>query len=123
VRVALAAGPDVVHLEAAEVDVDDAVALGRFLDGGGWIAWGAVPTNGPIGEQSSPLWNALLGTWSELTRRGCDPVRLRRQALVAPACGLAGHGPTQAQHAMSLARELGNRVHDQAVATNAVVGG
>ena len=101
---------------------DDAIALSRFLDGGGWIAWGAVPTHGPIGEHPSPLWKSLLDVWCELTRRGCDPVRLRQQALVAPACGLAGHGPSQAERAMLLARELGNRVHDQAAATKLAIG-
>ena len=99
--------PDVVHVDVDAVDLDDAVALSRFLDGGGWIAWGAVPTHGPIGEHPSPLWKALLDVWCELTRRGCDPVQLRQQALVAPACGLAGHGPSQAERAMLLARELG----------------
>ena len=67
---------------------------------------------GPVGEHPSPLWKALLDVWCELTRRGCDPVRLRPQALVTPACGLAGHGPSQAERAMLLAREIGNRVHD-----------
>ena len=122
VQVALAAGPGILHLDVDAVSLDDAVALSRFLDGGSWIAWGAVPTQGPIGEHPSPLWKALLDVWCELTRRGCDPVRMRQQALVAPACGLAGHGPSQAERAMSLARELGNRVHDQAAATKLAIG-
>ncbi len=120
--IALAAGPNVVHVDVENVDFDDAIALSRFLDGGGWVVWGAVPTHGPIGEHPSPLWRALLDVWCELTRRGCDPVRLRQQALVAPACGLAGHGPSQAERAMLLARELGNRVHDQAAATKLAIG-
>jgi hypothetical protein len=121
-QVALAAGPNVVHLDAGAVDLRDAVGIGRFLEGGGWIAWGAVPTHGPIGEQPTPMWKSLLGVWCELTRRGCDPVQLRQQALVAPACGLAGHGASQAERAMLLARELGDRVHDQAAATKLAVG-
>jgi hypothetical protein len=68
------------------------------------------------------LWKALIDLWCELTRRGCDPVRLRSQALVTPACGLAGHGQSQAEHAMLLAREIGGRVHDQAAATRLTVG-
>jgi hypothetical protein len=122
VPMALAAGPDVVHLDVDAVAFEDAVVLTRFLDGGGWVAWGAVPTHGPIGEDPSPLWKALLDVWCELTRRGCDPVQLRQQALVAPACGLAGHGPSQAERAMLLAREVGNRVHDQAAATKLAIG-
>ncbi|MGH8977333.1 MAG: hypothetical protein ACRDV7_04600 [Acidimicrobiia bacterium] len=121
-QVALAAGPGVVHVDVEAVALEDALALSRFLDGGGWVVWGAVPTNGPIGEHPGPLWKALLDVWCELTKRGCDPVRLRQQALVAPACGLAGHGPSQAERAMMLARELGNRVHDQAAATKLSIG-
>ena len=102
-RIALAAGPDIVHVDVDVVDSTTPIALSRFLDGGGWVVWGAVPTHGPIGEHPSPLWKALLEVWCELTRRGCDPVRLRQQALVAPACGLAGHGPSQAERAMMLA--------------------
>jgi hypothetical protein len=121
-RMALDAGPQVVHFDAGLLDLDDAATLSRFLDGGGWVAWGAIPTHRPVGEQPQPLWKALLDTWCELTRRGCDPVQLRRQAIVAPACGLAGHGASQAERAMLLAREIGNRVHDHAAATKLAVG-
>jgi hypothetical protein len=121
-RIALAAGPHVVHVDVGAMFFEDAIAVGRYLDGGGWVAWGAVPTDKPIGEHPSPLWKALLDVWCELTRRGCDPVRLRRQALVAPACGLAGHGHSQAERAMLLARELGDRVHCQAAATKLAIG-
>ncbi len=121
-RLALDAGPNIVHFDTALFDIDDASALSRFLEGDGWVAWGAIPTHKPVGEQPQPLWKALLDLWCELTRRGCDPVRLRAQALVAPACGLAGHGASQAERAMLLAREIGNRVHDHAAATKLAVG-
>jgi hypothetical protein len=121
-RLALDAGPNVVHFDVSTLDLEHSLALGRFLDGDGWIAWGAIPTHRPVGEHPQPLWKALLDAWCELTRRGCDPVRLRRQALVAPACGLAGHGASQAERALLLAREIGNRVHDHAVATKLAVG-
>jgi len=121
-RLALDAGPHIVHLDVAMLDLADAVWLSRYLDGDGWVAWGAIPTHKPVGEQSQPLWKALLDAWCELTRRGCDPVRLRSQALVAPACGLAGHGASQAERAMLLAREIGDRVHDHAAATKLAVG-
>jgi len=122
VRLALDAGPDIVAIDVAAVQLDDAFAISRFLDGDGWVAWGAVPTDRPVGESAAPLWKALVDVWCELTKRGCDPLRLRNQALVTPACGLAGHGPSQAEHAMLLAREIGNRVLDQAAATRLTVG-
>jgi methionine synthase II (cobalamin-independent) len=121
-RIALDAGPDVVGVDVANVALEDSHAIARFLEGGGWVAWGAVPTDRPIGESSQPLWRALVDLWCELTRRGCDAMRLRCQALLTPACGLAGHGPSQAERAMTLARELGCRVMDQAAATKLTVG-
>ncbi len=122
IAVALEAGPDVLGLEVRADLVDRAVALSRFLDGEGWIAWGAVPTHGPIGESADPHWRSLAILWCELTRRGCDPLRLRSRGIVTPACGLAGHGTSQAERALRLARELGERVHDQAVATRLSLG-
>lgn len=122
VRLALDAGPQVLGIDVAAARVEDGIALSRFLDGGGWLAWGAVPTDRPIGEQVTPLWKSLMELWCELTRRGCDPIRLRSQALVTPACGLAGHGVSQAERALRLARELGARVHDQVVATRLSIG-
>jgi len=121
-RVALDAGPVIVGVEVREQVLESAGWIGRHLDGGGWIAWGAVPTDKPVGEQSSPLWKSLVALWCELTRRGCDPVQLRSQSLITPACGLAGHGRSQAERAMHLAREIGARVHDQAAATKLTIG-
>ncbi len=122
VRLALDAGPNVLHCDIGALDLDDAVAMSRFLEGGGWFAWGVVPTHRPVGEHAQPLWKALLDAWCELTRRGCDPARLQHQALVAPACGLAGHGESQAERAMLLAREIGGHVHHHAAACKLAVG-
>jgi hypothetical protein len=121
-RLALDAGPRVVHFDVAALDLDDAAPLSRYLEGGGWVIWGAVPSDRPVGEQAAPMWKALLDTWCELTRRGCDPSRLRSQALVAPACGLAGHGVSQAERTLLLAREIGGRVHDHGAATKLAIG-
>ncbi len=43
--IALAAGPDVIGIDVHARWLDHAVGLARFLDGGGFIAWGAVPTD------------------------------------------------------------------------------
>ncbi|GIU89915.1 MAG: hypothetical protein KatS3mg010_1014 [Acidimicrobiia bacterium] len=75
----------------------------RFLEGGGWVAWGAVPTHGPIGEHPASLWKSLLEVWCEADpARAAIPCCCAPQGIVAPACGLAGHGPSQAERAMLL---------------------
>ncbi len=121
-RIALDAGPQILGVEVSPALLAHAAALGRHMEGDGWIAWGAVPTDRPVGEHAAPLWKNLIDCWCELTRRGCDGLRLRQQALVSPACGLAGHGVSQAERSMRLAREIGDRIHDQAVATKLSVG-
>ena len=119
---ALEAGPQVIGLEVRDELVTHAVAIARFLDGDGWIAWGAVPTDRPVGEAADPHWRHLARVWCELTRRGCDPVPLRTRGMITPACGLAGYGATQAERVLGIARELAARVHDQAVAARLMLG-
>lgn len=120
--VALAAGPDIVGIEVDNRWLDHAVGIARFLDGGGFIAWGAVPTDRPCGELVAPLFKTLAALWCDLTKRGCDPVLLRQQAMVTPSCGLALHGATQAERVLRLTRELADRVFDQAAATRLSIG-
>ncbi len=121
-RLAFEAGAPIVSLEVRADLPADAAVIGRHLEADGWIAWGAVPTDRPIGESAEGLWKDLVRVWCELTRHGCDPIRLRTQAIVTPACGLAGHGPSQAERALRLARELAGRVHDQSVAARLTLG-
>ncbi len=119
---ALEAGPEVLGIEVHDDLVQHTVGLARFLDGDGWIAWGAVPTDRPVGESADPHWRVLARVWCELTRRGCDPVPLRTRGMITPACGLAGYGASQAERVLGIARELAARVHDQAVAARLTLG-
>ncbi|HXY92614.1 MAG TPA: hypothetical protein VEP49_09075 [Acidimicrobiia bacterium] len=119
---ALEAGPQVLGVEVSDALVRDTIPLARFLDGDGWIAWGAVPTDRPVGESADPHWRRLASVWCELTRRGCDPVSLRARGIITPACGLAGYGASQAERVLGIARELAARVHDQAVAARLTLG-
>ena len=97
-------------------------ALADFLDAGGWVAWGAVPTHGPLGGTVERLWRTLSGTWAELVAEGCDPALLRTQAIVTPVCGLAHHGVTQAEQVMDLSRRIAQRIHGQAIGVRLAVG-
>ena len=76
--------PQLISFEVAEDLVDDGGLIARYLDGGGWVAWGAIPTDGPIGDSGELPWRRLAAVWCELTRRGCDPVLLRTRARRSP---------------------------------------
>lgn len=121
-RLVLQAGPGVLSVPVGADVTGSAGALGAFLERGGRVAWGAVPTDGPMGEQPARFWRQLSAQWCELVQNGCDPVLLRRQALVTPVCGLALHDEVQADHVFSLCRSLAERIHDQVTGIRLSVG-
>ncbi|MBV8560772.1 MAG: hypothetical protein JO050_08355 [Acidimicrobiia bacterium] len=116
------ARPDIISLPVALAGGLQASALGAFLGAGGWVAWGAVPTDAPVSDDVSFLWRRLLGVWSDLVRGGCPSLPLRERALLTPACGLAGHGPSQAERALGLTAELGERAREQATSRRLTIG-
>ena len=109
----LAAGPQILAVPATPSMIDVAGTLDQFLEGGGWVAWGAVPTEGPMFGVNR-LWRELAGLWCDLVRSGVDPVRLRTQALVTPVAGLGRYGVQQAEAVLSLVDNLARRLYDQA---------
>ncbi|MCU1453672.1 MAG: hypothetical protein JWN46_1818 [Acidimicrobiales bacterium] len=121
-RVVLQAGPQILSLPVGAGIEPSAAALAAFLERGGTVAWGAVPTEGPLGEQPSRLWRRLSDQWCELVQAGCDPVLLRRQAMITPVCGLALHDEVLAEHAFTLSRRIAERLHDQVTGIRLSVG-
>lgn len=122
-RLLAAAGPDIIAIPAEDdVVLPGANVLTSHLERGGWVAWGAIPTSKPLGTDADRLWRKLSLLWCDLVRAGADPSLIRAQALVTPACGLAGHGISQAARAMRMVRSLSERVADQAAATRLSVG-
>jgi len=118
----LAAGPSVLSLPVTDNVARVAGYLARFLDSGGWIAWGAVPTDGPIPHTSERPWRNLSKLWCDLVNAGCDAVQLRTQSLITPACGLGLHSEAVAKRVFRLTNEISHRVHSQAVATRLSIG-
>ena len=110
----LAAGPQILALPASAAVLDVAGTLGRFLDSGGWVAWGAVPTEGPLGDGVNLLWRHLSGLWCNLVQAGVDPIKLRTQALLTPVAGLGRHDEAQAAALLGLVDRLAERLYDQA---------
>lgn len=62
--------------------------LKMFLQRGGVMAWGIVPTNeGVLKEDENSLLAKLYELWQELEKRGIERKILQQQSLIAPACG------------------------------------
>jgi methionine synthase II (cobalamin-independent) len=121
-KLVLQAGAQILSLPVGVGAVDHAGALGGFVERGGWIAWGAVPTSGPLGSSAARLWEQLSAEWCGLAQGGCDPVLLREQALITPACGMATHDPGQADAVLALASQVARRVRTQAEGMRLTVG-
>jgi hypothetical protein len=120
--VVLQAGAQILSLPLECGAVEHAGALIAFLEGGGTIAWGAVPTTGPLGNSPERLWERLSAEWCALTQGGCDPVLLREQAIVTPACGLATHGEAQADLVLRLTNQVARRLATQTQGMRLTVG-
>lgn len=118
----LAAGPQLLSLPATRDLETVGGYLQRFLEHGGWIAWGAVATDGPIGVTAGRSWHQLSSVWCDLVQHGADPVLLRRQSLVTPHCGLGMHTPAVAERVCRTVRDISRRVRDQATAARFVLG-
>ncbi|MGH9275250.1 MAG: hypothetical protein ACRDZU_11445 [Acidimicrobiales bacterium] len=121
-RVVLQAGPQILSLPLDMGAVEHSGAISAFLENGGWVAWGAIPTTGPLGATPERLWQQLSSEWCDLTQGGCDPVQLREQALITPACGLATHGHGQADLVLSLTNQVARRLETQAHGMRLTVG-
>lgn len=121
-RLILPSGPQIVSLPTG-AGIDRAPgAVVDFLDRGGWLAWGAVPTDRPLGPTPERYWRELMFEWDVLVLAGCDPAQLRRQAIMTPACGLAHHGVTQAEQVMGFASTLADRLRDRSAEADLSVG-
>jgi hypothetical protein len=99
-----------------------AVELGRFLESGGIIAWGAVPVDEPLGQSAERLWRRLSDLWCELTRLGIDPLLLRERSIITPAAGLGNFGTSQAERILALAEDLATRVLHQTLGVRLSIG-
>jgi hypothetical protein len=62
-------------------------SIKRFLDRGGVLAWGIVPTNAEpfASENIDSLADQLESAWRELAAKGVDLDQLLAQSLISPA--------------------------------------
>lgn len=78
-----------------------------FLERGGVLAWGIVPTSVSVRkENAESLADRILQGVEMLVRLGVDKERLLAQALITPACGMGSLPEEDALRALSLVREL-----------------
>ena len=106
----IASGPEVLSLPVTADLAEHAGLLGRFLEDGGCIAWGAVHTDRPIPSSSQRPWRELMDLWDSLAAGGCDQDLLRHQSMLTPACGLFAHAESVAERVFRILREMSDRL-------------
>jgi hypothetical protein len=87
----------------------------RFLDRGGALAWGIVPT---VEEQIAratveTLTARLDAAVNLLVKKGLDRDLLYARALITPACGLGTVSPGAAERAFALTRQVSEQIRSR----------
>ncbi len=82
--------------------------LNHFLERGGVLSWGIIPTgNTVLTENISSLKQRLENNISELVKRGVAEKLLRCQSMLTPSCGLGTLSLETAEHIAELMQEFG----------------
>lgn len=88
-----------------------ACEIGVFLERGGVMAWGVVPTyEAAFTESAGSLLQKLEEIWGELAHHKVSRSLLSKQALITPACGTGLLSFELAEHIYRLTREISGRM-------------
>jgi hypothetical protein len=98
----------------AEIFSSYAESIKRFLNRGGVLVWGIVPTNfEPFDKESMDSLASLLeSVWAVLDKRGIDRDDILSKSLISPAtcCLVNPDGEKTVEKAFTVVRELSQRL-------------
>ena len=81
----------------------------NFIDKGGYIAWGIVPTTEKIKDVTlDQLKEKLEQSLTSLEKAGISGDKLRQQSILSPSCGTGSLSIEEAQKVFSLLKGLRN---------------
>ncbi len=85
--------------------------IGNFLDRGGVLAWGIVPTSPAlIKEDANSLLSRLEKQVSLLGQKGIDEKKIKKQLLVTPSCGAGSLSLELAQKALRTLNQISQNI-------------
>lgn len=105
----LQTGVDVINFDAHEYFQGLSLyptELRAFIERGGVLAWGIVPTAGAATIGAPALRHQLDEHITELVHRGLDRDRLLAQSLLTPACGMGSRSEAEAEAVLGVLAEL-----------------
>ena len=100
----LSTGVSLISAPADAGLVGWAPQVADMLEQGGWVAWGAVPVDQPLGtgeELPVAAPGGHLGCHGGAS--GVDPLLLRQRSMMSPVDGLGHFGVSQAERVIALA--------------------
>ena len=90
--------------------------LRGFIERGGIIAWGIVPTH-DSDLLSRETGNSLVSKWKHgiqrLTEKGIEFEKLLKQSLITPSCGAGSLSLELAEKTLSLTREVSDKIRKE----------
>ena len=87
----------------------------RFLEDGGTVAWGVIPTTSFTGKETvADLKTQLEKGFDRLYEWGIERDRIKERSIITPACGLGTLEPHKAEKAMELLSSLSAIVFEAA---------
>ncbi len=88
----------------------------RFLNDGGTIAWGIIPTSGLNGGKAGEeLFIRIKEGFGRLLEWGIAPDMLAERSILTPACGMGTMAPEAAKTAMELLSNLSQKCKEMAL--------
>ncbi len=90
--------------------------LKRFVEAGGIVAWGLVPTS-RAEDIDAETTDSLFSRWQEQLENtvalGIDRRRLLRQSLITPSCGTGSIDRNRAEKVMALTASLSEKIRNR----------
>jgi hypothetical protein len=84
-----------------------------FLNRGGSLAWGIVPTGAFTGAETADLLISRLNAGiKRLEQAGMNRETILNQCLLTPSCGMGGLTPEKAVAILKLLREVSDRMQN-----------
>ncbi len=96
------------YMEKVMLYPDD---IKKFLNRGGALAWGIVPTAAFTGSETADMLLAKLEAgMKRLEKNGIPRRTILRQCLITPSCGMGSLTPDKAEAILKMLREVSDRM-------------
>ena len=121
-RTVISSGVSMVSVPADSAVAGYAEWIQALFGNGGWMAWGAVPVDRPLGSSAELLWRHLVATWRDLETAGVDRTQLLGRSMIGAADDVARFDVAQVAMIEELVVALADRLVDMASPAPVVAG-